>query len=159
MIDQEKYDSLLPRAYEWAKAQEDFVLTYGTPLGARHLEDARLAGVHDCEKIRVLVVDRIPLPDCAPLAEAARMTGIMGHDTKCVGFGHAIIIRADSWNDRELLLHNFVHIAQCERSGGLESWIGQYLGNRRTCAQFSVGSFEDEARSLARSICRDAALA
>ncbi|PYL08369.1 MAG: hypothetical protein DME34_04825, partial [Verrucomicrobia bacterium] len=69
------------------------------------------------------------------------------------GFGYAVIIRADAWGDRELLVHNFVHIAQCERSGGLEPWVRRYLSNRRSCAQFSLGPLEEEARGLAREIC------
>src|SRR6202165_5761783 len=132
---------------------EEFVLARGAPLGPRHMANARCAGVKDCSKIRVLVVDRIPLPDKKELAEAARRSGIITHDTRCVGFGYAVIIRADSWADRELLLHNLVHIAQCERSGGLEQWVEQYLGDRNTCAEFTIGSLEEEARRFAREIC------
>jgi len=153
LINQETFEELLPLAYEWAKETEEFVLARGAPLGPRHMADARSAGVKDCSKIRVLVVDRIPLPDKKELAEAARRSGIITHDTRCVGFGHAVIIRADSWADRELLLHNLVHVAQCERSGGLEQWVRQYLSDRRTCTQFTIGPLEEEARGLAREIC------
>ena len=152
-IDQDTFESLLPVAYQWVKAQEDYVLARGTPLSPRHMADARAAGVQDCARIRVLVVDRIPLPDHTELAEAARRTGIITHDTRCVGFGHAVIVRADAWGDRELLLHNLVHIAQCERSGGLEQWVRNYLGNRHGCASFTIGSLEEEARRMAREIC------
>src|SRR6202011_3416585 len=144
---------------QWAKTQEDFVLSGGAPLTPRQIADARRAGVQDCSRVRVLVVDRIPLPDDPELAEAARRTGIITHDTRCIGFGHAVIIRADSWGDRELLLHNLVHIAQCERSGGLEPWVRQYIGNRRDCAHFTIGSLEEEARRRAREICAADAVA
>ena len=157
MIDQETFESLLPLAYQWAKAQEEFVLAHGTPLRPQHMADARLVGVRDCERIRVLVVDRIPLPEGGELAEAARRTGIITGDTRCVGFGHAIIIRAEAWGDRELLLHNLVHVAQCERSGDLEQWIRQYLEDRANCATFTLGSLEEEARRTAREICAGAA--
>ena len=154
-IDQETFEHLLQVAYQWAKAQEDFVLGRGTPLGPQHIADALRAGVQDPSRVRVLVVDRIPVPDHKELAEAARRTGIITHDTRCVGFGHVLIVRADSWGDRELILHNLVHIAQCERSGGLEQWVKQYLGDRHTCAQFTIGSLEEEARGLARKICSE----
>ncbi|PYJ10407.1 MAG: hypothetical protein DMF06_06385 [Verrucomicrobia bacterium] len=72
MIDQETFEKLLPLAYQWAKEQEEFVLTHGIPLHAQHLADARLAGVGDCERVRVLIVRRIPLPKSGELAEAAR---------------------------------------------------------------------------------------
>jgi hypothetical protein len=157
MIDQEKFELLLPVAYQWTKAQEQIVLDRGAPLTPRQMADAQLAGVQDCSRVRVLVVDRIPLPDHKELAEAARRAGIISHDTRCMGFGHAVIIRADAWGDRELLLHNLVHIAQCERCGGLEPWVQEYLSNRHHCATFTVGSFEEEARELAREICATSA--
>ena len=153
MIDQETFDQLLPLAYQWAKTQEEFALAHGAPLSPQHIADARRAGVRDCERIRVLVVDRIPLPESGELAEAARRTRIITADTRCVGFGHAIIIRAEAWGDRELLLHNLVHVAQCERSGGLKDWIRHYLVDRQTCATFTVGPLEEEARRTAREIC------
>ena len=159
MVDQETFEQLLPLAYQWAKAQEDYVLARGVPLGPRHIEDAVRAGVHEVSRVRVLVVDRIPLPDDESLAAAARRTGIITEDTRCVGFGHALIIRADAWNDRELVLHNLVHIAQCEHSGGLEQWVRQYLADRANCPNFTIGSLEQQARGLARDICSAGALA
>jgi hypothetical protein len=153
VIDQETFEQLLPVAYQWVKAQEELVLTHGTPLSPQQMADARLAGVRDIERVRVMVVDRIPLPEDGELAEATRRTRIITEDTRCVGFGHAVIIRVEAWGDRELLLHNLVHVAQCERSGGLEEWIRHYLIDRRTCATFTVGTLEDEARRTAREIC------
>jgi hypothetical protein len=153
VVDQETFEHVLPLAYEWAKKQEEVVLARGNPLGARHAADARLAGVKASDRVRVLVVDRIPVPDDPVLAEAARRIGIITKDTRCVGFGHALIIRADAWNDRELILHNLVHIAQCERTGGLEQWVRSYLTDRMGCPNFTIGSLEAEARRLAREIC------
>ena len=153
MIDDQTFESLLPLAYHWAKAQEELILARGVPLGPQQITDARLAGVRNCERIRVLVVDRIPLPEDPQLAAATRLVHIITPSTRCVGFGHAIIIRADGWGDRELLAHNLVHIAQCERSGGLEPWVREYLMDRRNCPRFSVGPLEEEARKRAREIC------
>ncbi len=153
MIDPETFEHLLPLAYQWARAQEEFVLATGASLGPQHFTDACLAGVRDCARIRVLVVDRISLPENKDLANAARRAQIITDASRGVAVGHAIIIRADCWGDRELLLHQFVHVAQCERSGGLEQWVQQYLRDRRTCAKFTFGGLEEEARGLAREIC------
>ncbi|HKP02988.1 MAG TPA: hypothetical protein VJU77_06430 [Chthoniobacterales bacterium] len=153
MIDQEKFDRLMPLACQWAKAQETYVLKHGLPLTARQMADARLAGVQDSSRVRVLVVDRISLPEDEELAETARRAQIITDASRAVAIGHGIIIRADSWQNRELLLHQLVHVAQCERSGGLNSFVEEYLSDRRTCPDFSVGSLEDEARGLAREIC------
>ena len=153
MVDQRTFDYLLPVAYQWAKAQEELVLAHGSPLSPRHMDDAELAGVVDRTAVRVLVVDRIPVPENPKLAEASRRIGIITEDTRCIGFGRALIIRVDAWNDRELILHNLVHIAQSQRSGGLEQWVRQYLGDRTNCPNFTIGSLEEEARRIAREIC------
>jgi hypothetical protein len=153
MIDQKDFDRLVPHACQWAKTQEAYVLQYGVPLTRAQLADAHRAGVEDPSRVRVLVVDRIPLPDDRELSEAARRAQIITDSSKAVAIGYAIVIRADSWQNRELLLHQLVHVAQCERSGGLDSFVGEYLLDRRSSRDFSLGSFEDEARSMAREIC------
>jgi hypothetical protein len=156
MIDQKEFDRLAPLACQWAKAQEAYVLKHGVPLNRAQLADARRAGVEDEGRVRILVVDRIPLPEDRELADAARRAQIITDASKAVAIGSAIIVRADSWQNRELLLHQLVHVAQCERSGGLETFVGEYLLDRRSCRDFSLGSFEDEARSLARELCDSA---
>jgi len=153
VIDQKTFEYLLPLAYQWAKAQEEFILAHGVPLGPRHTADARRVGVHDCSRVKVLVVHHIPLPDNEELAKVAKQTYIITEASRGVAIGHGIIIRADCWGDRELILHQLVHVAQCERSGGLESFVEQYLCDRHTCTKFTVGSFEEEARRIAHEIC------
>lgn len=156
MIDQEKFARLAPLAFHWAKRQESLILEYGTPLTPGQIADAQRCGIRDWARVRILVVDRIPLPDEEELAEAAQSAQIITDASRGVAIGHGIIIRADSWGKRELLLHQLVHVAQCERSGSLESFVGEYLTDRRSSRDFSVGSLEDEARGLAREICADA---
>ena len=153
MIDQKDFDRLAPRAYEWAKSQEAYILKHGAPLAPDQAADALRAGVQDTARVRVLVVDRIPLPEEKELADAARHAQIITDSSRAVAIGHGIIIRADSWQSRELLLHQLVHVGQCERSGGLKQFVNEYLLDRRSSRDFSLGSLEDEARSLAREIC------
>lgn len=153
MIDQEKFERLAPLAYQWAKRQEAYILQHGAPLAAHQLTDAGRAGVENPHRVRVLVVDRIPLPDNEELAEAARRAQIITDASRGVAIGYGIIIRGDSWHNRELLLHQLVHVAQCERSGSLESFVGEYLADRISSPDFSLGSLEGEARALAREIC------
>jgi hypothetical protein len=157
MIDQKDFERLAPHASEWAKTQEASILQHGVPLTAVQIADARRAGVREPERVRVLVVSRIPLPDDKELADAARRAQIITDASRGVALGHGIIIRADSWRDRELFLHQLVHVAQCERSGSLEKFVNEYLLDRRSGSQnFSRGSLEDEARALARELARDA---
>ncbi len=152
-MDPKHLAQLLPRVLQWAKAQEEFVLQHGTPLASRQLDDARHAGVRDPSRVRILVVDRISMPDDPELAEAARGGQVITEASRAVTIGHGITIRADSWQDRELVLHQLVHVAQCERSGGVEAFVPQYLRDRNDSADFTAGSLEGEARNLAREIC------
>jgi hypothetical protein len=153
VIDRQTFEQLLPLAYQWAKAEEEFILARGAALEPQQIADAELVGVRDCPRVRVLVVDRIPLPENQELAEAAQHTHIITAASRGVTIGHGIIIRADAWGDRELLLHQLVHVAQCERSGGLEPFVREYLCDRQNCAKFTIGSLEAEARGRAHELC------
>src|SRR6516165_6740095 len=152
-IDQETFDRFLPAAYQWAKTQEEIILAYGQCLSARQASDAFQVGVKDWQRIRLLIVDRVPLPDHTELSELAVRTQVLTPMSRAFTLGHGIFVRADSWGDRELLVHNFVHVAQFERAGRLEQWVRQYLTDRRTCIEFTLGLYESEARSLAREVC------
>jgi hypothetical protein len=156
MIDQKDFDRLTALACQWAKSQEAYILEHGAPLAAHQVADARRAGVEAIGRVRVLVVDRIPLPENKELADAARHAQIITDSSKAVAIGHGIVVRADSWQNRELLLHQLVHVAQCERSGGVEPFVSEYLLDRRSSRDFSLGSLEEEARSRAREICAGA---
>jgi hypothetical protein len=49
-------------------------------------------------------------------------------------------------------VRQFVHVAQFERSGGLEPFVEQYLRERLT-SSLALGPLEEKARRLARKIC------
>ncbi len=153
MVDQETFEQLFPLAFQWARNIENFVLQHGSPLPRRQVADAHQVGVKELCRVRVLAVDRMPLPEGPELAEAARRTQIITDSCRAIAIGHAVVIRADAWGDRELFLHQLVHVAQCERSGGLEQWVRQYLDDRMNCPNFTIGALEQEARRIAREIC------
>jgi hypothetical protein len=153
VIDQQTFEHLVPLACAWAHAQEELILARGSSLGPKATADALRVGVQDPARVRVLVVDRIPMPADEQLADASRHTHIITDACRGVAIGHGIIIRADAWGERELLVHQLVHVAQCERSGGLEPFVREYLCDRRTSANFTVGAFEKEARATAREMC------
>ena len=158
-VDQETFEQLLPLAFQWAWHTQNFVLRHGSPLRRRQVADARQVGVKEISRVRVLAVDRMPLPEQPELAEAARRTQIITDFCRAIAIGHAVVVRADAWGDRELFLHQLVHVAQCERSGGLEQWVRQYLVDRTNCPNFAIGALEEEARRIAREICTAGAAA
>lgn len=154
MIDQKTLEEFLPFACEWAKAQEDLILASGIPLKRQQLADAERAGVQKPAKVRILVVDRIPLPEQPKIADMARRAQILTTASRGITIGYGIMIRADAWSDRELLVHNLVHVAQHEKNGNLEQTIREYVLNRCQCPKFTMGSLEEEARRLAHEICK-----
>lgn len=153
MIAEQTFETLYPVALEWARTQERLILERGVPLCSRYMADAVRVGVQDPARVRILIVDKIPLPEDRGLAEAAERTQIISEACRGVAIGHGIIIRADSWNDRELVMHQLVHVAQCERCGSFDNYVRQYLTSRRDCAHFTIGPFEEEARHTARELC------
>src|ERR1043166_680540 len=112
MIDDKDFERLAPLACEWARAQEASILEHGVPLTVDQIADARRAGVRDPGRFRVLVVAPIPLPEDKDLAAAARRAHIITEASHGVTIGHGLIIRADNWRNRELLIHQFAHVAQ-----------------------------------------------
>src|SRR5437868_15459326 len=110
MIDQKDFERLAPLACQWAKRQEAYILEQGVPLNPKQTADARRAGVTPPERVRVLVVDRIPFPADKELADAARHTQIIPDSPRGVAIAHGIIMRAHHWRNRQPLLHQLVHV-------------------------------------------------
>lgn len=155
MFDREVLEELGPLALAWAKAQEAMILACGSPLTPAAMEDAVRVGVKEPARVRVLLVERISLPEDPRLADASRRAYIITDASTAVTIGHGIMVRLATWGDRELLVHQLVHVAQCERCGGLERYVNDYLNDRQTGPEFTSGEFEDEARRVAREICAE----
>jgi hypothetical protein len=118
---------LLPLAGKWAKAQETRILTSGSPLPEQNLADARSAGVNFPEKIRLLAVDEIPLPDNLILRLASHSMRLITKDTDGLTLRYGIFITKDCLNDRKLIAHECIHTAQYERLGGFTQFLDRYL--------------------------------
>ncbi len=71
LITAEKFESLLPLVVEWAETQENRILERGIPLTELQVAIARQAGVKAPEKVRLLHVPEIPLPEHQELREIA----------------------------------------------------------------------------------------
>jgi hypothetical protein len=119
--------ALLPRAVAWAEAQSRSVLERGSPLKAADLALARRVGVWRPEKIRVSVVDRMPVPDDAELRIAAIQTGLLAPGTLGLTLGYAVIVRGGHESSSRLLSHEFRHVYQYERAGSIASFLPLYL--------------------------------
>ena len=118
---------LLPLACEWATAQEQRILATGEALSDKMLADARLVGVAAPERVRLLYVREIPIPDDPALHAAVQETQFLSPLTRGLTLRYGILIRSDCRSDRTMVIHELGHTAQYERLGGFEPFLRQYL--------------------------------
>jgi hypothetical protein len=144
---------LLPVAYAWAEKQEIIIMQQGEPLGENQLADARRAGVVQPEKIRVMRVEILPFPENDDVVFVAKRIGLYQPHSTGLTLSYAICIRNDFWNDRQVLVHECVHVGQYEKLGGIRPFLNVYL---RECIDpgYPFGRLEQEAILLAKDICK-----
>jgi hypothetical protein len=143
---------LLPLACAWAGAQEQRILAEGEPLSTQQCEDAKAAGVSHPDRVRVLALPRIPMPEEPALRTAAEATGLISPHTGGMSLRYGIFVRADCAGDRALLVHELVHTAQYERLGGFPEFLSQYLLECLTIG-YPAAPMEQEAILTAARIC------
>ena len=149
----EQFETLLPLAREWAEQQEAHILKNGTPLSDSELSDASRIGVQQPERVRLLRVDSIPMPDHPALQAAAQATNLVTPSTIGLTLRHGIYVRSDCWGDRNLVVHELVHTAQYERLGGIEKFLRKYLYECITIG-YPEAPMEQEAITTQQRICQ-----
>lgn len=142
---------LLPLACAWAEEQERIILDAGVALTASQLADARRIGVKECERVRLRVVEEMPMPENPVLRAAADMTGLLSPDTVGLTLRYGILIRADHWGEWRLVIHELAHTAQYERFGGFHGFLSAYLDECLTVG-YPAGPLEQEARRIEREM-------
>ena len=108
-------------ACSWAEEQERVILRDGVALTESQIADAKDIGVSQPERVRLRVVDKIPVPLHPVLKKAAEKTGFLSPDTIGLTLRYGIYIRSDRWGDRPLVVHELAHTAQYERLGGFDT--------------------------------------
>jgi hypothetical protein len=104
----------LPIAFAWAEKQEAIILQEGIPLSEGQLADARKAGVLQPEKIRVVRVETLPQPENEDAMFVAKQIGLFSEKSVALTMGYGICIRHGFWEDRQVLVHECVHVSQYE---------------------------------------------
>jgi hypothetical protein len=142
---------LLPLACAWAEEQERLILEAGVALTAPQLAAARRIGVKECERVRLRVVQEMPMPENPVLRAAADMTGMLSPDTVGLTLRYGILIRADHWGEWRLVVHELAHTAQYERLGGFHGFLSAYL-DECLMSGYPAGPLEQEARRIEREM-------
>ena len=144
---------VLPVACAWAAEQEAVILRDGVALTASQIDDARQIGVAHPERVRLRVVEQIPLPLHPMLRDAAEVTGLISPRTAGLALRYGIFIRSESWGERRLVVHELAHTAQYERLGGFQPFLEQYLYECITPPGYPFGPLEREAKRIERKTC------
>jgi hypothetical protein len=153
IITPQEFEMLLPLACAWAAEQERTILGSGVTLTESQLADARRVGITHPERVRLLSVVQIPLPAHPALAAAARATNLISPSTQGLTLRYGIFVRADSWEQRPLIVHELVHTSQYERLGGFDTFLRRYLIECITPPGYPYGSMEQEAVTTAAKLC------
>lgn len=152
MFDLNQLVTLIPKAVLWVTEQEQRILMYGTPLSAAQIADAKIIPVKYPERVRLLRVNQIPLPEDPESKSAAQILKVITPDTMGLTLQYGIFIRDDFWDNRAIIVHELVHTAQYERLGGRQQFLKQYLTE---CIRFGYPNtpLEQEAIDKVRLIC------
>jgi hypothetical protein len=152
MISQKEFKLLIPLASSWAQEQERNILREGVPLSPSEVVDAGKIGVAHPERVRLLKVPTIPMPENPLLRAAAETTGLISPHTAGLTLRYGIFIRADCWRARPLVFHELVHTSQYERLGGFQPFLRQYLYECITIG-YPGAPMEKEAVLKTASLC------
>jgi hypothetical protein len=128
------------------------ILAQGVALTEAQMADARSVGVAAPERVRLLQVEEIPLPEDPGLRAGAQESGLLSPETAGLTLRYGIFIRAPFWGARDLVVHELVHCRQYEQLGGLEPFLRKYLWE---CVTLGYGQapMEQEAQSTAKQVC------
>jgi hypothetical protein len=148
-----QFERLLPLAADWAAQQEQLILREGVPLNQLEMIDAKLIGVREPERVRLLPLDTVPTPTDPLLKAAAAAIHFLTPDTRGLTLQYAIFVRSDCWRDRALIAHELVHTSQYEQLGGILPFLDQYLFECVTIG-YPEAPMEQEALERAASILR-----
>ncbi len=151
MITPQQFAELFPLAVAWAEQQENCILQNGILLTPSQVTDARLIPVVNPEKVRLFSVNQIPLPNEPSLRTAAQMTGLITTNTVGLTLRYGVFIRKDFWNDRKIVVHELIHVAQYERLGGIGQFLQKYL-QECIIIGYPQAPMEQEAITLSNKI-------
>ena len=140
---------LLPKAIAWAEDQAARAASSGRALIERELELARGVGVTQPDRIRVALVDALPMPEDPALRAAAVQTGLLGPGMAGLTLGHSVFI-CRGHQTVSLLSLEFRHVYQYEQAGSIAAFLPGYL---KQIVQFGYASapLEHDARAHERT--------
>lgn len=122
----EKIQPYYASAVAFIRENEKVANEEGRVLTSEEQALARKIGIKDISSVRLIFVNVFPIPKDASLSQLCEQMGF--NSSKMAGFtyGHAIYIRNQYSNSREILAHEMTHITQYEKLG-VEGFVERYL--------------------------------
>jgi hypothetical protein len=138
---------------DYSETLQRRILAEGRPLTEEERELARRAGIKDIDRVRILLLDAVPLPENEELRQRLAEIGFLQLIGQARGTakGYGVILTQSGQRRRTDLAHELIHVAQYERLGGIAAAMAYHLpdlianGYRRS-------TLEDEAFRLAPAI-------
>jgi hypothetical protein len=127
-------------------------LENGVPLTDVQLADAKLVGVAKPERVRLLLVEQIPLPEHPGLEEMKEAMRLTTPELPGLAVRYGIFLRADHWGQRRFVVHELAHTAQYERLDGVRAFLECYL-YQCLAIGFTSAPMEQEAIAITKRIC------
>lgn len=116
----------MPTAIAWAYFQSEHVALVGQPMPPLLVKVAQRVGVRQPERIRVKLVDQLPMPEEPLLKQAAIQTGLLGPQMVGLTLGHSIFV-VHGHDTIRLISHECRHVFQYEVLGSIEEFLPVYL--------------------------------
>ncbi len=118
---------LLPVATLWVEREERKILERGFPLSPEGLMDAAKMGVAHPERIRLLMVERIPWLNGWFMRLLSRAIPTVSCNTVGLSLRYGIYIRSRYRDNRHLIAHECVHTGQYESCGSVAGFLRSYF--------------------------------
>lgn len=138
----EKYVIQFDEIFQWAENMQKHILEEGEEIPYFDGLPAAFAGVENIAKIRILKVDKIVLPDIDLVKHLKKANILNSFETAGIALGHSILL--DKNATRDVMIHEFRHVAQYELFGDLKSYLTFYLRELITFG-YGEGPLENDA--------------
>jgi len=136
--------TLLPMAIKWAEEHSEKIQNEGVLLSPEQVEIALQVGVSKPEKVRILEVTKVPIPENENLSAAAKQIGFLTEEMKALTIGHSIYI-CNSKISTQLLSHELRHVYQYETFRSIPEFLVEYL-KQIALVGFENSLLEQDAR-------------
>lgn len=123
---QAKLDRFYPLTLAWYQEVERQMLAQGRMLSSQEKALAQRLGVKFPENVRIVVLEKFPMPSNHELATEAEKLGLGGALEGGRAMGYGIMLKPKLADNPTVIAHELVHVAQHDRLGR-EAFLRRYL--------------------------------